>query len=287
MMMYDEFRSWLTSQGKMKWTIKESVNYAKRFAFVLDTGDASPLMTLSPRNKQHAMTALANYAKFTGRYDQFLQLKQRYNLKWFREDSTKSFQRFFDEGLTLDVMIQRIRKMMSLLPPFMGQIIKFGVLVGLRASEVVESVGLLNNNNDVPKLGLHYYNPERQCLEHFRFPDVFIRTTKKAYISFVTPEMISEIRKNAESGKISKIPTLNSITLACRKKGVKMEMHLTRKIFASYLRQVGKIEPEVVDLLQGRTPKSVLTRHYLVPPEGLKDQVLQALEKLKRVIELL
>ena len=70
----------------------------------------------------------------------------------------------------------------------MGKIIRFGCLVGLRASEVVECVRLLNDS------GLRirkpsYYNPERQALEHFRFPEIFIRQTKKAYISFVTPEM--------------------------------------------------------------------------------------------------
>ena len=40
-----------------------------KYARVLDTGNASVLMTLSPRNKHHAMSALANLAKYTGRYD--------------------------------------------------------------------------------------------------------------------------------------------------------------------------------------------------------------------------
>jgi hypothetical protein len=76
------FRSWLISQDKTKVTIKNTVNYAKRFRHVLDSGDASSLLTLSHRNKHHAMSALANYAKYTGRYDQFLSIRQRYNLKW-------------------------------------------------------------------------------------------------------------------------------------------------------------------------------------------------------------
>lgn len=278
---YEQFRSWLTSQGKMKWTIKESVNYAKRFASVLDTGDASPLMLLSPRNKQHAMTALANYAKFTGRYDQFLQLKKRYNLKWFKVDATQHFQRFFDEGLTLDVMLQRIREMIRLLPENMSKIIKYGCLVGLRASEAVESVRLLRN----PQTFAKYYNPERQALEHFRFPSIFLRQTKKAYISFVTPSMVEEItKKNVRTYKIgSKVPTHNAITLACRTKGIPMEMHLTRKIFASWLRKKG-IQPEVVDMLQGRVSQSILTRHYLVPQDGLKEQVLDALKELQKLL---
>ena len=57
-------------------------------------------------------------------------------------------------------------------------------------------------------------------------------------------------------------------------------MRYCRKLFASWLRLQG-VQPEVVDMLQGRVSPSILTRHYLVPQQGLKDQVLQALEKLE------
>jgi hypothetical protein len=54
-------------------------------------------------------------------------------------------QRFFNTELSLDVMFSRIKDMVDKLPTQMGQIIKFGTLVGLRPSEVAESVRLLNN----------------------------------------------------------------------------------------------------------------------------------------------
>ena len=293
------FHNWLASQGKTKATIKETVNYAKRFATVLDTGDASQLLTLSPRNKQHAMTALANLAKYQGQYDKFLQLRQRYNLKWSKGDSMQSFQRFFNEQLSFDVMLQRIKEMIRLLPPFMGNIIRFACLIGLRASEVCESVRLLNSSTREENFGHpgvqkytrtsfatrvtsnNYYNPERQALEHFRFPDVFIRQTKKAYISFITREQLSAI------GILdckTHVPTYNQIRLACWTRHIKMDMHLCRKIFASWLRKEG-IQPEVIDLLQGRVSQSILTRHYLVPQITLKDDVLNALEKLQRQLD--
>jgi hypothetical protein len=111
------FSEWLQSQGKTKATIKETVNYAKKYWRVLDTGDASRLLTLSPRNKQHAMTAIAYLSKFTGRYDQWLQLRQCYNLKWSKGDSLQVLNRFFDDELNFDTMLQRIKEMMRLLPP--------------------------------------------------------------------------------------------------------------------------------------------------------------------------
>jgi hypothetical protein len=63
-------------------TIKETINYAKRFSDVLDIGDASDLMNLSARNKHYAMVVLANLAKFSAKYDIWMQIRQRYNLKW-------------------------------------------------------------------------------------------------------------------------------------------------------------------------------------------------------------
>lgn len=158
----------------------------------------------------------------------------------------------------------------------MGNTIKFACLVGLRPSEVLESVRLLNSS----QRGINYYNPDRQALEHFRFPEIFLRQTKKAYISFVSPSMISEITNNLKFQIIAKVSTYNAIRLTCQRKGIKCDFRYTRKIFASWLRQEGGIQPEVVDMLQGRVSQSVLTRHYLTPSNDLKDRVLSSLSKL-------
>ncbi len=121
------------------------------------------------------MTALANLAKFTGRCDLFVQIRQRYNLKWSKGDSIASFERFFNPDLTFDVMLKRVKEMMQKLPAYMAAIIKFDCLTRLRPSEAVGAVRLINNREAFAK----YCNPQRQALEHFRFPDVFLRQTKK------------------------------------------------------------------------------------------------------------
>jgi intergrase/recombinase len=56
-------------------------------------------------------------------------------------------------------------------------------------------------------------------------------------------------------------------------------MRYCRKIFASHLSACG-IQSEVIDLLSGRVPQSVLARHYLTPSAGLKDRVLKAMSEL-------
>ena len=64
-----------------------------------------------------------------------------------------------------------------------------------------------------------------------------------------------------------------------------MQMKYCRKIYASYLRQAG-IESEIVDLLQGRMPRTVFARHYFRPNAEYKDRVLlDAVNKLQKKIE--
>jgi intergrase/recombinase len=79
-------------------------------------------------------------------------------------------------------------------------------------------------------------------------------------------------------------PTYNTIKMACKHRKISMQMKYCRKIYASHLRQSG-IESEIVDLLQGRVPKSVFARHYFTPSLNYRDRVLQALGKLQKDIE--
>jgi intergrase/recombinase len=171
----------------------------------------------------------------------------------------------------------------------MGQIVRFACLVGLRPSEVIESVRLLLNEqpaadgdgNLVNNVVKKYYNPQRQALEHFRFPEIFIRQTKKAYISFISPELLSS---SFSIQSLDSVPSWNDIRLACWNRGIKMQMHLARKVFASWLYQCG-ISETVINLLQGRVPRSILVQHYLVPKPGFKAEVLAALEKLAESLD--
>jgi hypothetical protein len=87
-------------------------------------------------------------------------------------------QRFFNPELSLDKLLDKIREMIRVLPDNMAEIVKFACLTGLRPSEACESVRLLKG---FPNSGnATYYNRQQQALEHFRFPDIFLRPTKKS-----------------------------------------------------------------------------------------------------------
>jgi integrase-like protein len=268
---------------------------------ILETGDASALVSLpSGAMRRHAMEAITAYAKYSGLYEKWCQIRKHYSLRWTNGDESLHVMYRFFNGESLESMLAKVKEMMRSLPPFMAKIVKFACLIGLRPSEVVESVRLINLQNNftdtlsgTPPKRAHtpsatpvkrspqYYNPERQALEHFRFPEIFLRQTKKAYISFVTPPMIEEIVKNITSQEIHRIPTYSAITHACRRVGIACELHLCRKLFASHLRASG-IQPEIIDLLQGRVSQSILTRHYLVPKPSFKEDIIKALEQLQR-----
>ena len=65
-------------------------------------------------------------------------------------------------------MLKRVKEMIQKLPAYMAAIMKFDCLTGLRPSEAVEAVRLINDREAFAK----YYNPQRQALEHFRAPAV-------------------------------------------------------------------------------------------------------------------
>ena len=95
-------------------------------------------------------------------------------------------------------------------------------------------------------------------LEHYKYPEIFIRKTKKAYISIVTEDILDVAGRAGEHG----YDGLNSAMK--RRKLVPLNMYYCRKIFATYLRMKG-VESEFIDILQGRIPSGIFARHYFRP----------------------
>ena len=132
---------------------------------------------------------------------------------------------------------------MQAIPASYANILRYATLTGLRPSEACYSIQHLRTS------GKKYYNPKTGMLEHFNFPETFIRRTKKAYISIVTPEIL----KRADKAQTCEYAGLRTFI---KRKGIAMNMKYCRRIFTTYLRQQG-IGNEMIDLLQGRVPKNV------------------------------
>jgi hypothetical protein len=86
-------------------------------------------------------------------------------------------------------MLSKVKEMMQTLPNAMAEIVKFAVMMGLRPSEACASVRFPKSTSKQQQ----YYNHEHQTIEHFRFLEIFLRPTKKAYLSYLSRDNYQRI----------------------------------------------------------------------------------------------
>lgn len=196
------------------------------------------------------MKALTSLSKFSGSYDVWKSIMVKHGLKWSSENTLNVFQHIVNEA-NYDVMIRWVKEVMSKLPNSYYNIIIYNILTGLRPNEACQSVDLIRRDF------VKYFNRNEFMIEHFRYPEIFLRRTKKAYISIAT-DIVLDIARQCGTH------SYYALKMMMRRKGIAMNMAFCRKIFATYLRNKG-IEAEIIDLLQGRIPKSVFVRHYFRP----------------------
>lgn len=251
-------------------TALERLRYAKQFCSVLQKRDASSLFAVSPDNRINAMKALSSLAKYTGLQNTWKQIRQDYALTWSTgREKIDAFTRFFDDSKSLDVMLQWLKEAIHSLPSKYSNLLLFCTLTGMRGSECVEAVRLINCLNN------KYYNPERQILQHYLYPQIFIRGTKAIYISIVNDEIIGIAKNIAETP-----PTQNGLKRAIARSSLNMRIKYCRKIHASWLKQCG-IDTEIINMLQGRIGKDIFLRHYMTPNNNFKNDVLAAVSELQ------
>jgi len=190
-----------------------------------------------------------------GLYDEWKKIVQRYQLKWSDNNkSLKVFDAIFqNEGNNYSSMLKWIKDVVSILTKDYQNIILFNTLTGLRPDEAQKAIHLIKTKES------EYIDKDRGMLKHYQFPEMFLRQTKNAYVSIIN-EQIIEIAKST--------PNKERYTVGLRKRVLKhdykMNMYYCRKVFATYLRNKG-IEPEIIDLLQGRISSSVFVNHYYRP----------------------
>jgi hypothetical protein len=254
-----------------KQTAKARISYAKKFCHVLVKDNAQDLLILSNETRIHVMKSLAALSKYLGCYDIWKAIIERYQLKWSNEDGLGMFNNIMmDNTQNYTSMINWLKDTCSKLTRSYSNILIYGVLTGLRPDETCHSIRLLHTEHD------NYLNKESMVLEHFKYPEIFIRRTKKAYISILTDQILEIAKEAGDYG-------YNALRLKVKRKGLDMNMAFCRKIFATHLRSNG-IEQETIDLLQGRIPKSVFGRHYFRPDfsrQRIKDAITSLYESLR------
>jgi hypothetical protein len=176
------FETFLTKTNNHRGT-KDRLNYARRYGHILKTKDAHELLELTNEKRIHAMKSLSSLAKYTGCYDSWQSIRQNFQLKWSSGDSLYAFASIFDSKKDFEHMLLWLTQTCSRIPERYANILIFNTLTGLRPSEACMSLRLIHNNAE------GYLSSDSHTLEHFRFPDIFIRRTKKAYVSIINDQV--------------------------------------------------------------------------------------------------
>jgi hypothetical protein len=247
------------------------MSYSRKYFHILNTIDAGEILALTNDKRIHVMKSLAVLSKFIGCYDKWKEIKDRYRLSWSNEDSLAYFNNIFYNGAGYRTMIAWLKGTYSKLPQEYGNCLIYCLLTGLRPDEACKSIFLIHTDLE------NYLNRDTMTLEHFKYPGIFLRRTKKAYVSILTDKIL-EIAM--ESGCFS----YNAIRMKIRKTKTEMKMAYSRKIFATDLRMNG-IEQETIDLLQGRIPKSVFARHYFRLGLDYQKKIRMQLDSLYQMLK--
>jgi hypothetical protein len=261
---WDKYREYLYSNLRPN-TARLALKYGRKYSYVLDQMDIKDLLSLPPAKQRHIMKALANLAKYSGVYEEWNKLRRQHQLKWSSTNTLDVFQRIMNNGTTYNNMLNYVKQVLAVLPLSHASVGMFGTLTGLRPIEVCKSVQLIHT--DLP----NYLNSDLFILEHFKWKDIFIRRTKKSFISVMTDRLL-QIAKTAD------VQSYTSIYAYLHKRGLPMRMNYCRKIFGTHLRYCG-IESEMVNLLEGRISPEIFVRHYWSP------NVKQDIERIRKAID--
>lgn len=120
----------------------------------------------------------------------FRSLVSNYGLKWNVRNDDLLIERFTKKN-DVEAIFNWV-KLVKTECPELSDFMDFMAVTGLRFGEAVESYNLIVQLAHEGKLG-QYYNEEKAILEHYRFKGIFLRRTKKAFISFVPKELIQKL----------------------------------------------------------------------------------------------
>ncbi len=241
------------------------LRYAHRYGHLFFSGDLRPVLELTPDKRRHVLAAISALAKYLGKYEEFKELKKRYDVKMERK--VRIVARLTDTDLkTLSEWIIKARQILGRYALYLD----FLLATGMRPREAIKSYNLIIKLSEEERLEDYYRNG---FLEHFRFEETFLRGVKNVYVSYCPSEIVTAITKSKP---------INLYTIYDRFEAAKMSIKLKeiRKLWASYMTKFLS-EPEI-NLIQGRVNKSVFMQNYFNPNyiPGLRERLEKGVKSL-------
>jgi intergrase/recombinase len=255
---------------------QDKVNYSKKFYQCLLNRDLSRVRDLRDSLRPNVIKALASLSKYLGIYQDFKKMLLDFGLQWIGRSSS-------------DIMIDRLQKVKD--PnqiytwiketkgarPDLSDLLDLMAYTGLRLSEAINSYNLIIELHGKKKLR-EYYNDETQTLEHFKHKDTFLRTTKKAFVSFAPRELITRITQNQPT-------SYDSIHGDFVRDRRPMKFSDIREAHATFMTKY--LREAKIDFLHGRCASSVFMRNYFNPAliGDLKARAFQGIQEIRGMIQ--
>jgi len=196
-----------------------------------------------------------------------------HGIKIHRQDSFTSFLRILNTNNNDNDILKWLKEVHPILNDNENIFLRFCLYSGLRKAEAITS---FNRIIELYNKGLlnEYYDNNLNCLMHFKYPKDFIRKTKNCFISFISEELLKQIRN-------SKPVSYDAIIRRLYRNNAKCRINELRDYFGTYLLQHGILEAEI-NLCQGRIPPSIFIKHYWSPKlSELRDRIFKALTELE------
>ncbi len=232
----------------------------------------SGIMSIPASTRSNVLKALIALSKYQGTYLGFKEKLRQYGIKWVRPDNFSVFLSIMNNRH--DDLKDWYRTTQSILGTDYKLFLRFVVLTGLRKGEAITSFNKIVSLAQSGRLD-EYHNRELSMLEHYKYPNEFLRRTKNVYISILPNELVEQVSR-------CKPITYSSIHKFLERRNIKLRLRELRSYYASFMSRHNVISEEV-DLLQGRVSKSVFVRHYLKEnPMELGDRTLEALRQLEK-----
>jgi intergrase/recombinase len=216
--------------------------------------DLSDLRSLNDETRLHAMKSLSALSKFLGIYDEWQKMVKNYGLKWNGRSTDDLIIARLTKTQNPNEVFEWIKTVKKQCPE-LSDFLNFMSFTGMRLGEAVESYNLVIRLASEGKLNT-YYNAEKGILEHYRFKNLFLRKTKKAFFSFIPRTLLDTISKGEPL-------TQDSIECKLRRRSIPRRFGDIREVHGTLLTR-WLSEPEI-NFLHGRISASVFMRSYFNP----------------------
>ncbi|MGA2523569.1 MAG: hypothetical protein ABSF65_05380 [Candidatus Bathyarchaeia archaeon] len=248
-------------------------NYAVQYGDYLVKKDLSSLRQLPRVKVPIILKALSLLSKFLGCSEEFQQLVKNYGLSWVSRSADDLIIDRLNARREPDDVFKWIRDVKEACPDY-SVFMDFIAVTGLRLSEAIHSYNLIVQLSKENFLAEKYYNVNTAFLEHYRFKETFIRSCKKAFLSYVPLELLDLI------GKQRIINENHLKNKALERKHIPQRFSDVRENHASFTTKW--LRPEEIDLLHGRVTGSVFMVHYYNPNlvTDLRSRVSQAAQAI-------